>query len=267
MRGEVGRALHVATEELQRRRATLQKANSTGVLLSVPEERNAAVALLGEAAAAAAAEAVAAAVDHADAPVRAVLQDALVSSDEGVRRFLHQCSTNRQSAADRQSTAGRQSAADRQSTAGRQSAAECGGSAGRAGRLGASTPSPPPVSSALLQSLLPSSRESRQPRQSRQSPPPTIAAPAGSAAASLLLLPTVHIFAELQLPAGALRAAGGRAGARGACLELVSTEARCLPRTRPATLRARPATLGHLGFILRLPATPFSLPPAPLHPA
>ena len=35
-----------------------------------------------------------------------------------------------------------------------------------------------------------------------------------------------------QLPDGALRAAGGRAGARGACLELVSTEARYLRMLR-----------------------------------
>ena len=89
MHEEVGRALHEAHEELHRRRATLQKAHSSGhLLLSVPEEDGAG---RGEAHAA----------DGADAPVRAVLQDVIELSDEGVRRFLHQCSMRRQSAAER----------------------------------------------------------------------------------------------------------------------------------------------------------------------
>ena len=63
---------HWSDEELQRRKTALRKASSSGVLLGVPEEESAD------------AEAAEEEADGADAPVRAVLQDALEESDEEV---------------------------------------------------------------------------------------------------------------------------------------------------------------------------------------
>ena len=178
---------------------------SSDQLLNAPEDGTAA---------AEAAEAAAEAADSADAPVRAVLQDALVSSDEGVRDFLYRCTTMKKD--------------------GRQITGELRG--------GGAVPSAA-APSTLLQSLLQPERQSAASRQStaegRQSTAGYRQSTADKQSAAQRRPPCVGEDSALQLPGGdhqlpdgALRAAGGRAGARGACLELVSTEARYLRMLR-----------------------------------